>query len=204
MKFLKNFLGAFFLLACFLIPQSVSAEKTDWADKSYNFKAAKKVIIMNIQSNVDFGGRGNIFKQKLVSNYFDSVKKLKCQIYTEQDQAAADADLRVECTITNWTDRYYIEPEHTVWEEKPMYRRKRDSDGKSYEEKYYVTVPVTYPPRRVDVSDLSVSFEVYDMRTGKMVFGREDVRSRNDARAQEGMFGRICNSFFSDLNKKIK
>ena len=37
-----------------------------------------------------------------------------------------------------------------------------------------------------------------------MIFGREDVRDREDADAQLGMLGRMSNSFFSDFAKKIK
>ena len=33
---------------------------------------------------------------------------------------------------------------------------------------------------------------------------REDNRDRDDADAQKDMFGRMCNSFFEDLNDKLK
>ena len=196
---MKNFLSAIFLLCCFLITQSVSAEKTDWADKSFNFKAVKKIVLHNISDEAGLGSLGAIQKQKLLSSYKDGAKKLKCEVATE-----GEGDLYIECKIKKWHDDYYIIPEHTVWEQKTMYRTRRDRDGNKYEEKYYITVPVTYPPRRVDVSDLVVNFEVYDARTGEMVFGREDNRRREDAEAQLGMFGRMCNSFFSDFNKKVK
>ena len=106
--------------------------------------------------------------------------------------------------IKDWSDDFYIVPERTVWENKKMYRTVRNRDGNRYEEEYYVTVPVTYPPYRVDVSKIAVEFKVYDALTGQMVFGREDVRDREDRRAQDGMYGRICNSFFQDFRKLIK
>lgn len=201
-KFFTRIVGGIFLLAIFFLPQNVFAEKSDWSDKDYNFKAVKKVFLTGVESDVNLSDKGNVFKQRLISDYVSSAKKLKCEVVTEGN--SQDADLRVVCRIKNWADSYYIEPEHTVWEEKRRTRKKKNSNGEWAEETYYVTVPVTYPPRRVDVSDISVSFEVYDTRTGKMVFGRDDVRNRKDARAQQGMFGRICNSFFEDLGKKIK
>ena len=197
---MKKIFSVMFLLCLFLIPQIVSAEKTDFDDKSFNFKAVRKIVVRDLKSEVSLSGVGAIQQQKLLANYRDNMKKLKkAEVVTE-----GDGDLIVECKIKNWKDDYYIVPEHTVWEQKKMYRTRRDRDGNKYEESYYITVPVTYPPRRVDTSTLVVDFEVFDARTGKMVFGREDDRTREDGNAQIGMFGRMCNSFFSDLNKKLK
>lgn len=208
----KKILGIMFLLACIILPQTVSAEKTDYRDKNFNFRNVRRVVLLNVSSNINFSDRGSIFLQRLRNTYFDNAKKLKCQVLTEEEArrlaGSSDfsgiADLYIQCDIRDWSDDYYIVPERTSWEEKKMYRTVRDRDGRRYEESYYQTVPVTYPPYRVDVSKVAVNFEVYDTRTGKMVFGREDVRDRNDKTAQDGMYGRICNSFFEDLGKLIK
>ncbi len=211
---IKKIFGVMFLLACMFLPQTVSAEKNDFKDKYYNFRGVQRVVLMNISSDIDFRNRGNIFIQKLRSTYQKSAGKLKCDVITEDDarrmsgydsrDLSGVADLYIECYIKDWSDDYYIVPERTTWERKKMYRTVRDRYGNRYEEEYYTTVPVTYPPRRVDVSKMAVTFEVYDTRTGKMVFGREDVRDREDKDAQDGMYGRICNSFFQDLGKLIK
>ena len=197
---MKKILSALFLLCLFMIPQIVSAEKTDFADKSFNFKAVRKIVVHDLKTEVSLSGVGAIQQHKLLNSFQENMSKMKkVEVATD-----GDGDLIVECKITRWKDDYYIIPEHTVWEQKTRYRTRRDRDGNKYEEKYYITVPVTYPPRRVDTSTLVVNFEVYDARTGKMVFGREDDRTREDANAQIGMFGRMCNSFFSDFNKKFK
>ncbi len=211
MTFRKIF-GALFLIGCLLLPQAVSAEKTDWSDKNYNFRGVRDIVLLNVTSRANIGG-GNIFYQRLQSDYVNEARKMKCSIITE-DQArrmtssirelSNIADLYVECTVKDWSDDYYIVPARTVWERKEMRRHVRDRNGDRREEIYYETVPVTYPPYRVDVSKIAVSFEVYDTRTGQMVFGREDIRDRNDKDAQTGMYGRICKSFFQDLGKKIK
>ena len=197
---MKKFFGIVLLLCLFLIPQNVFAEKTDFTDKSFNFGTVRKIVVRDLKSEVELSGIGAIQQQKILNEYRENMRKIKKVAVA----AEGDGDLIVECKITNWKNGYYIVPEHTVWEQKTMYRTRRDRDGNKYEERYYITVPVTYPPRRVDTSDLVVNFEVYDARTGKMVFGREDNRTREDAVAQVGMFGRMCNSFFSDLNKKLK
>ena len=209
MNSIRKIFGVMFLLACLIIPAGVSAEKSDWKDSSYNFRGIRRVVLMNVSARAN--GGGNLFYQKLQSTYVDNARKrLKCEVLTE-DQArrisgdiASVADLYIECNIKDWSDDYYIVPERTVWEKKKMHRKVRDRYGYWEDEEYETTVPVTYPPYRVDVSKIAVSFEVYDARTGRMVFGREDVRDRNDANAQDGMYGRICNSFFQDFAKVIK
>ncbi len=211
----KKIFGVLLLLALLILPQNVSAEKTDFKDNYYNFRNVRGVVLLDVSSNIDFRNRGNLFVQKLRTTYQDNARRLKCNVLTE-DQAsrmtgssdprsfASVADLYIQCNIRDWSDDYYIVPERTVWEKKKMYRSARDYDGNYYEEAYYMTVPVTYPPYRVDISKIAVNFEVYDTRTGKLVFGREDVRDRNDKSAQDGMYGRICNSFFQDFAKLVK
>lgn len=208
----KKIFGVIFLLACIILPQNVSAEKKDWKDNNYYFKGVRRVVLMNISSHINFNNRGSVFIQKLRSTFYDDARKLKCQVLTEDEARrlagssdfSSVADLYIQCDIKDWSDDYYIVPERTVWERKKMYRTVRDRNGNRYEEEYYTTVPVTYPPYRVDVSKIAVGFEVYDTQTGKMVFGRDDVRDRNDKSAQDGMYGRICNSFFQDFGKLIK
>lgn len=213
---IKKIFGVMFLLACIILPQTVSAEKRDWKDNYYNFRGVRSVVLMNPTSNINMSGAGNIFVSRLYGVYYDNARnRLKCNVFTE-DQARRNvrgynpqdfyqvADLVVQCNIKDWSDDFYIVPERTTWEQKKMSRTVRDIYGMWAEETYYVTVPVTHPPYRVDISKVAVSFEVYDTRTGQMVFGREDVRDREDKNAQDGMYGRICNSFFQDLGKLIK
>ncbi len=214
MQSFKKIFGVLFLLACIILPQTVSAEKRDWKDNYYNFRGVRRVVLMDLTSDANFRGSGNVFIQRLYSTYYDNARKLKCEVirddqrnrgryYDPQDYYQV-ADLVIRCNIKDWSDDYYIVPERTTWEQKKMYRTIRDAWGNRIEESYYVTVPVTHPPYRVDVSKIAVTFEVYDTRTGQMVFGREDVRDREDRNAQDGMYGRICNSFFQDLGKLIK
>ena len=121
-----------------------------------------------------------------------------------QQNAYQIADAWVYANVDAWGNTTYVEPERTVWETRRETRRYYDQWGRRHEESYNIQVPVTYPPRRVDVSTVQVSMQVYDARTGAMVFARKDVRDREDYSAQSGMFGRISNSFYEDLAKKIR
>jgi hypothetical protein len=49
-----------------------------------------------------------------------------------------------------------------------------------------------------------MTMQVCEARNGEAVFARKDVRDRQDYQAQKGMFGRITNSFFEDVGKKIR
>lgn len=217
---LKNFFAVFFSLIFFLTAQNVHAEKTDWTDQNFNFKAVKKIVVFDIDSAVDLSRYGSAIQYKVSGDYLDrAMKKSKCQVITEaqarqmlggvsrevlRQNIGTIADAWVECKIKLWKDSFYIVPEHTVWEEKRMTRTHSYGDGSTWEETYYITVPVTYPPRRVDVSEIISSFEAFSAQTKQPIFVRDDSRDREDYQAQKDMFGRMCNSFFEDFGKKVK
>ena len=218
---LKKFFGVILLVALMILPQVVSAEKTDYVDKSYNFRNVGVVVILGLQSDNDLRDVSTAARMKVFDEYDKNSRKLKCKVLTEDmarqrlgmpnasreslKQRLSDiADMWVECDIKLWESSYHIVPARTVWEDKKRTRRIRNRWGDWEEETYYETVPVTYPPYRVDTSDIIANFEAHDAATGKIVFVREDNRSRDDQDAQKDMFGRMCNSFFEDLAKKIK
>ena len=216
--------GVLCLLALLIMPQNVSATKNDWIDPGYNFRSVRSAVLLDASSlNSGFGLSGAAI-QSLRSAFDGASQKLKCAVIFESQLAgggrnlysdgrysapdlqsvAARADIAIKCQITKWNDRSYVIPARTVWEDRRETRSIRDRDGNWIEEVYYVTVPVTYPPRRVDISEITAMFEAYDTRTGRLVFSREDIRDREEFSAQSKMFGRMCNSFFEDLQKRIR
>lgn len=221
MKDLKNIFGLFLLLAVMILPQVASAEKTDWKDDSYNFRRIRTVVVLNLDNRADLSYVGRPIQMKVDSDYFNNSKKLKCQVLSEEQarrmlgmqgvsqenlkrNLSSIADAWIEGSIVRWRDSSRVVPARTVWEERKRTRRVIDLWGDWIEETYYETVPVTYPPYTVYTSDIIANFEVYDAATGRAIFSREDNRSRDDRDAQKDMFGRMCNSFYEDLAKKIK
>lgn len=231
---IKKFFGVMLLLAMLVLPQTVSAEKTDWYDRSYNFRNIRSVIVFNMTFNngLDYGG--SIALRNLQDTYFQNARKLKCNIITE-DQARRTigyqlgmnldslaysnplqvqqiimqnayriADGWVTANVDSWYDDSYVIPERTVWEQKRESRVYYDAWGNRREETYYIQIPVTYPPRRVYTSSIQMTMQLFDARRGTAVFARKDVRDREDYQAQKGMFGRITNSFFEDAGNKIR
>ena len=213
-------------------PRTALAEKTDYKDKDYDFSRVRRVLVYDVDLSVpDFSS--SMKAQKYRQDFMDYTKKMGCEVLNEDqarrrislaigvdldalaktdpdkanqlfnDNLSTAVDAWIKSRVLKWENTYYIEPERTVWEQKRIDRSYRDGRGNWHDDYYYVTVPVTYPPRRVDVSTLNMSFEVHDVKTGKMIFGREDDRDRNDYDAQDGMYERICKSFFSDFGNKI-
>ncbi len=215
-----------------LLPQAASAEKTDWKDNAYDFSRIRRVLVYNVDlsaANLSSGMK----EHKYRSDFPEYAKKMRCEVLTEEqawrrvslalgvdldaiartdpgraqqlfaENLSRVVDAWVQSRVLKWENTYYIIPEHTEWEQKRIDRSYRDRNGHWVNDYYYVTVPVTYPPRRVDISRLNMSFEVYDVRTGRLIFGREDARDREDYDAQDGMYERICKSFFGDFGDKI-
>ena len=224
--FIKKFFGAILLLTILTLPQNVSATKTDWFDRNYNFRNVRTVIVfdMTVSPGLNYGGP--VVMRNIQDTFVQNARKnLKCEIITEaqarqrlgleysnpeyarraiMDNAYKIADAWVVANVDNLANTYYIEPERTVWESRTERRRYYDRYGNRREETYTIQVPVTYPPRRVDISTIEMTLQAYETRRGEMIFARRDVRDREDYQAQAGMYGRICNSFFEDFGKKIR
>lgn len=229
--FIKKFFGVILLLTILIAPQNVFAEKTDWYDRSFNFHGIRSLIVFDVTfvPGLDYGD--SIELRNFQDTFVQNSRKLKCNVITEAQarqtlsyqlgmnlnampfeqarhiiiqNAYRIADGWVLSTVDNLANTYYIEPERTVWEQRRQTRRYHDAWGRWQEEVYYVQVPVTYPPRRVDTTSIQMTLQVYESRGGAMIFARKDVRDRQDYQAQDGMFGRITNSFFEDVGKKIR
>lgn len=227
----KKFFGVMLLLAILILPLNVSAEKTDWFDRNFNFRYIRTVIVLDATINPAFDYGGQAVLLSLQDTYLQNARKLKCNIITERqardrlsyqlgtdlnrmsyeqarhaiiNNASSIADAWIVMNVDNWASSSYVIPARTVWEEKKETRYYYDAWGHRREETYYTQVPVTYPPRRVDVSTLEMTLQMYDARSGQMIFSRKDVRDREDYQAHKGMFGRITNSFFEDVGKKMR
>lgn len=227
---IRKIFGAILLLAIAL-PQIVSAEKTDWYDRNFYFRNIRTVIVfdMTVTPGVDYGGSTALLNMQ--QTFLSDSRKLKCNVINEAQarqqlsyqlgmnlnampfeqarhviiqNAYQIADAWILGNVDNLANTYYVEPAHTVWEQKKETRSYYDAWGNRREESYYVQVPVTYPPRRVDTTSIQVSMEVHESRGGAVIFSRKDVRDREDYQAQSGMFGRISNSFFEDVGKKMR
>ena len=171
------------LCLLFAAPLTASAEKTNWVDNNYDFHKIQKALIYDIELTDTEEFESDLLEQTLQEDYWKNATRPKYRpldakkaavLSPENPQLAADV---------------YI---------------KKLPNGEKIEETYDITVPVYHPPQTVYTSTVRLRFEVFDSKTGQKVMARDELRLRDSSHhGQKGIFGRICKSFFDDLNKKI-
>ena len=219
--FLKKFFGALLVLTLLALPQKVFA--VDRIDSSFDFRNLRAVIIldMNVDSRFNIGGTAGL--NSLQNLLEKNSRRLGCTVYTQQqalqllgvsgldsvqgrryimENAYQIADAWIDAEITSWETQSYVEAERTVWES-----RNRDEIygyNQNLQKAEQRQVPVTYPPQRVDVSTIQVTFGVYDARRNLKVFEREDALTRKNFQVHLNLFDEMSNSFFAEVANLIR
>lgn len=231
---LKKLFGAILLVTMLSLPLTASATKDDYYDRNYNFRAIRNVLVFDatVTLGMDYGGQAGL--NSLQNTFMQNARKLHCNIITEaqarqmlswqlgtdlnalnvanpmqarliiSQNAARICDAWIIGNVDNIANNSYVKPGYTSWETRREKRIVYDAWGNRREEVYEIQVPVNHPPQRVDVSGIQMTIQVFDSRSGVLIFSRKDMRDREDYQAQGGMYGRICNSFFEDLDRKIR
>lgn len=218
--FLKKIFGALLVLALFALPQKVSA--IDRIDSSFDFRNLRAVIVldMTVDSRFNVGGNSGLLS---LQNLLDkNSRRLGCTVYTQQQalqmlgmsgldpvqarrfimqNAYQIADAWIEADITAWETKSYVEAERTVWESRN--RAEIYGYNETMKKDEQRQVPVTYPPQRVDVSTVQVTFEVFDARRGMKIFEREDSLTRKTFQSHLNLFDEMSDSFFVEVARMI-
>lgn len=199
------------LCLLFAAPLTASAEKTNGVDSNYDFHKIQKALIYEIELTDTEEFESDLLEQTLQEDYWKNATRPKYRpldakkaavLSPENPQLAADVYIKAE--LLKWHDDSYEKPGYTSWETKQSRRTKKLPNGEKIEETYDITVPVYHPPQTVYTSTVRLRFEVFDSKTGQKVMARDELRLRDSSHhGQKGIFGRICKSFFDDLNKKI-
>ncbi len=217
------------MLCLMMYCTAAMAEKIDYKDSRYNFKNIKSILIYDMDfSNVDLGS--SIMEKNLQSVYENKSSDSKLAVLedeqilrkislgtgqdmdllAEKDNDAYEkmywehmpdyVDAYVMGEVLTYEPRYVHHDAYTTWETRTEHVRMKDSEG------YWQTVevsheePVYHPDYYTVEFDVVVEFHVYDSKTGKEIFSRRDVRSRDDNEGKD-MYARICGNFFSDFGK---
>ena len=214
-----------------LLVNIANAEKVDYKDSSYNFKKINAVLVYDMDfSQVDVGGvlaksLNEVYWQKASASKLAVLSKpvvvRKMSLTAGQDLdilAASDnesferiysehigdyADVYIVPKVTQYnSERLYQQP-YTTMEKRTKLVKIKDNQG--YEQTVTVEYeePVLHPGYWYTVFYEKVEFHVYDSRTHKEVFSREDYRSRDDDTGKD-MYVRICSNFFRDFAKLTK
>ncbi len=210
---MKKWIAMLFALCIFVLGASpASAEKYDWQDETYHFDQVKRVWVEDIVLTDTAEFPSELLDKLLPEEYRKNASRLEDKLFTGKntlsvklDDPKSLSDVYVTAELLKWHDGSYIKPAYTSWETRRSTRTVRRSDGSTYEEEYHTTVPVYHPEQLIYKSTVQIRFDVYDTKTGAKILTRDELRLRDDSRQeQQGIFGRICKSFFDDLRKKLK
>ena len=200
-------------LCLLLLPAlSVSAEKTNWVDKDYDFHKIQKALIYDVVLTDTAEMDNDLLEQVLREDYLKNAMRPKYKVIRPDKAAVLSpdnpneaADVYIKAELLKWHDDSYIKEAYTSWETRHAKRTKKLPNGSKVEEDYSYTVPVHHPARTIYTSTVRLRFEVFDSKTNKRVMARDELRLRDDSHhGQQGIFGRISKSFFDDLGKQIR
>ena len=229
----KTFTQLFTLLTLMLLfCQTALAEKIEFKDESYNFRNIRSIAVYDLDfsnANID----NNVMEKSLNAMYFKKAsqekldvlrydvisRKMSLALGQDMDLLAENdwdtfnklydehlpeyVDAYVTADVLQYETQSIYHPEYTTWETKKERSYVKDSKGNRIEIEDEVLVPVTHPAYYSSVIYEKVEFHVYDARTGREVYSRQEWRDRDDDNGVD-MFGRICAAFFKDLRKLTK
>lgn len=116
----------------------------------------------------------------------------------------ANADAYVTAQLLTYHVGTGLIPAHTEWNSYSVRDVYYDSDGHPHWFYHDVSYPVYVPDAYVPMATVRVRFAVYDVKTGKLVFCSEDMRTRGSSDDLRGVYNRIIDRFFKNLKKEIK
>ncbi len=126
-------------------------------------------------------------------------KSTKKKIPQEAVASGADVYLRPVIRIYEVTEE--LIPAHTEWRTRQIDRSWKDKDGNWHKDYQTITYPVHVPDMYIDHAYISCEFEMYDIKTGKLIAGSEDSRDRSGEDNPLDMYRRIVERFVKNLKK---
>ncbi|MFA6850642.1 MAG: hypothetical protein WCS30_09850 [Selenomonadaceae bacterium] len=230
----KLYLLPIYLIALlFFVMPTVSAEKTDWSDNTYNFKTIRSALIYDLDfSQVNLSN--DIIARKLADEYIKkstkptyitfSAEQLDRKISLEQsidldtlkktdsekattlfaENMSHFVDIYVETHLLSYKIGSYIVPAHTTWQNQTTTDHYTDSNGRTRDITHTYTIPVYVPDATVTTAVVRLRFDVFNAKTNKVIFSREEERVRDNSDDPYGVFSRMTDSFFSDLKNKMQ
>ena len=122
----------------------------------------------------------------------------------QQEALNNGSDLFIVARLNKYKIGKKLIPAHTEWKEKEETRWVRDDRGREHEEtvkiEYPAEIPDTYEPN----STVELLFNVYNPKTGKDVFSRQEIRVRQDSDDIEGVYKRIVDAFYGTMKSLLK
>lgn len=221
------FIAAIFLF--FSLP-TVLADYTSWEDSAYDFKTVKTIYIDAMDTS-ESGITSEARDMKLKEDFYKRVSKIKGPrvlaaqpapesikslaaeaVSTEvKDQPssivpkeATGADIYIYPKLTLWQVDSYLVPAHTEWRDVEVRDAWRDRDGHWHEFYRTETFPEYVSSYYVPCASVAVTFEWYDVKTGKLVATSEDSRVRGSESNPTAVYDRIVDRFCKNAKKTLE
>ena len=200
---IQKIIGALLMLIC-LTATALAADKSDWYDKSYDFKSIRSAMVYSMEFGDADGVDSDIVGRELNEIYLDASQIPSYQMYSEKNSAVADTTIAITAELVDYNIEERLIPGHWETKKKTVKGRYKDKDGKWRYGDVETEVQEWVDDKYVNDSRVTIRFRAVDVESGKEIFLREESRLHNDSTNRKGVFTRICKTFFNDLKKKMK
>ena len=201
---IKRFVIALSMLLCLTAATALAADKSDWYDKSYNFKAIRSAMVYSMDFSDADGVNSDIEARELNEIYLDASQIPSYQMYSEKISAVGETTITITAELVDYKIEERLIPAHWETHTEKTKGRYKDRDGKWRYGDIETEVKEWVEDKYVDDSRVTIRFRAVDVSSGREIFVREEGRVHKDSTNRKGVFTRICKTFFSDFKKKMK
>ncbi|MBP3781174.1 MAG: hypothetical protein ILA30_05875 [Selenomonas sp.] len=209
------------------------AHVEQWADPGYAFKGVQKMLVYDFDmSAVKLDS--DIAEKNFHSVFWEQVNKQKITVlplqrvenkvslleYKDIDKLrqtnpeAAEAmwkknlsqvvDVYAKTKYLRYDYTSRVIPAHTEWRTRYVTYTYYDRNGNKHHESVPEQYPVYVPERTVWTLTQQVRLDVYDAKTDKCIYSRNEIRSDDDVGDGKDIFEKIVRNSFKDFLKNVQ
>ena len=201
---IKRFVIALSMLLCLTATTALAADKSDWYDKSYNFKGIRSAMVYSMDFSDADGVESDFVERELNDIYLDASQIPSYQMYSSKNSAVDNTTITINAELVDYKIEERLIPGHWETHTEKTKGRYKDRDGKWRYGDIETEVKEWVEDKYVDDSRVTIRFRAVDVSSGREIFVREEGRVHKDSTNRKGVFTRICKTFFSDFKKKMK
>lgn len=125
------------------------------------------------------------------------------QVTIPQAALDAKADVYILPRLDDCAVSSYLVPAHTEWVTDEIPESWRDDHGHWHTFYHEITYPQYYPDYYVPCTSVSLQFQWFDTKTGKLVASSQDARDRGSENNPMDIYDRILDRFFKNMKSTL-
>ena len=125
------------------------------------------------------------------------------QVTIPQAALDAKADVYILPRLDYCAVSSYLVPAHTEWVMDEIPESWRDDRGHWHTYYHEITYPQYYPDYYVPYTSVSLQFQWFDTKTGKLVASSQDARARGSENNPMDIYDRILDRFFKNMKTTL-